>query len=271
MIVGLDRFQPIATAAEAASIRAAGCAAVGRYIRNMTLAEAQLLSDAALKIIAIDERAARRALQGYDAGLTDARAALHTCRDALSQPKGSAIVYAATDWSDGPGPAIREYARGYRDGLDGYYRTCVYGGGGNCHDLRDVLHLADLAYEAGAGGWPGSKDFTNPDIQQYPQVEAGVLWRSPSSLGEVVSIRFPFQWDPITIVGDEFGGWSLPVSRAPDVPPSASNFIPPPETMQRQLAAEGFYHGAIDGLFGPLSCAALQAHYRKFLGAQEKE
>lgn len=270
-MIGLDRYAPLSEQ-ECDLLQAAGIQFVCRYLKNLSVDEVTALSKRGIQIVTLWESTAGRASDGAAAGAADAAVAVRMAQR-LGQPKGSVIIFNAGDASKPedekylyPSKAIRDYFNALTPPvLAAGYRVGCYGSGATCADLRDTHHLVEIAMEAGAGGWPGSKDFTTADIQQYPTVQAGQSWSVMAHVSAVhvkqALLMFPFDWDPDTARSDDIGGWMLPVEPAPP-PPSVKAAVETAVLLQTQLKLLGLYAGAIDGQVGPATSAAAMRAYR---------
>src|SRR5260370_38918373 len=92
MPLGFDADQDCSDVADTAVAK--GVVFVCRYLKNLSLDEAQALSDAGLKIVSIWETRAQRALRGAAGGSVDGRPALKMA-GALGRPRGAAIYVTA--------------------------------------------------------------------------------------------------------------------------------------------------------------------------------
>lgn len=232
----------------AGRLKAAGIGfAAGYYsyndAKNLTPEGARSLTAAGIAIVSIFEAAGDKYANFTGAqGHADALQALKLAQ-ACQQPGGSGI-YFAVDFDASPIQAangVRAYFNAIKAALGGRYRIGVYGSGYVCQSL---FGLAELFWLGGAMGWRGSRDFTAAHIRQG---EPG----DPYHLGLTV--------DPDIAFDGDFGQWQV-VGVAPA--PAAPDWLSRIETLQRDLAAAGFYHGAIDGDPGPLTYSALRAARR---------
>lgn len=117
-------------------LRLSGVTFVCRYLggstdKDLTPDEAENYSGNEIDIVTIWESAAQRAREGYDAGASDARAALRQLGKCRAPEH--AVVYFAVDFDASAGETD-EYFRGAKDVL-GLSRVGVYGG------IRVVSHL----------------------------------------------------------------------------------------------------------------------------------
>ncbi len=128
--------------------------------KNLTAAEAKILSDARIDLVVVWETTADRAKQGVAAGRLDAREALKQAR-ACGMPE-DAPIYFAVDF-DGTAAQVAPYFRGVA-GVLGKSRTGVYGG------LRVVAGLFDAGivdYGWQTYAWSGGKWDRRAQLQQY--------------------------------------------------------------------------------------------------------
>lgn len=142
---GFDCASPL-TEQTAASFRANGYDFVCRYLvpatsawKALTLAEAQIIQNAGLKIVSVFETTADRALGDYQAGVSDAKTAMQ-CAAQVGQPTGSAIYFAVDfEPTDAQIPAVLGYFAGIHDALVGY-DVGVYG----CYDVVNAVKAKGL-------------------------------------------------------------------------------------------------------------------------------
>ncbi|WP_274652369.1 DUF1906 domain-containing protein [Paenibacillus humicola] len=129
---GFDCAIPL-NAARAKALAAAGMTFAARYLvppayawKRLTAAEAQIISDAGMRIVSVFELSANRVSQGAAAGFEDGILALAEAR-LVGQPAGSAI-YFAVDYDAQPADydAIEQYLRSARSQIYGY-DAGVYG------------------------------------------------------------------------------------------------------------------------------------------------
>jgi len=159
---------------------------VARYYRDpasrwptLSAAEAQMLSGAGVKLVAVWESHSQRPdYFSYDSGYADAQAAYRQAK-ALGQPTGSAI-YFAVDYS-APEADIRgvvdAYFRGVYNGLLAAsggrleYKIGVYGSGAVCDYLKRA-RLVQYAWLSNSTAWSGYDRFTDWDIRQRRGAQA---------------------------------------------------------------------------------------------------
>jgi hypothetical protein len=152
---------------------------VARYYREpesrwpaLSIGEAELISSAGLKIVAVWESHSRNPAHfSYDSGFGDATAAYQQAK-AVGQPPGSAIYFAvdfdARGWSfDG----VDAYFRGVQAGLAAAsggapeYAVGVYGSGAICDAVKRT-GLARYAWLSNSLAWTGSIGYEDWDIRQ---------------------------------------------------------------------------------------------------------
>jgi hypothetical protein len=152
---------------------------VARYYREpesrwpaLSIGEAQLISSAGLKIVAVWESHSRNPAHfSYDSGFGDATAADQQAK-AIGQPPGTAIYFAvdfdARGWSfDG----VDAYFRGVQAGLAAAgggspeYAVGVYGSGAVCDAVKHA-GLARYAWLSNSIAWTGSIGYEDWDIRQ---------------------------------------------------------------------------------------------------------
>lgn len=150
------------------ALKARGVTFVARYLstspgKNLTLREAQALSDAGISIVLVWETTAQRSLAGRAAGVADAKAARGQATN-VGMPVDRPIYFAVDfDASSGQEAAISAYLDGAASVL-GKAGVGVYGGfnvvkhaldGGHCH-------WAWQTYAWSGGQWDG-----RAQIRQY--------------------------------------------------------------------------------------------------------
>ncbi len=150
---------------------------VARYYRApesrwpaLSAGEAELLSSAGLKIVAIWESHSRKPVHfAYSSGYDDATAAYSQAR-AVGQPAGSAI-YFAVDYNAQSLAPIDEYFRGIVAGLAAAsggisnYTIGVYGSGAVC-DVVKGTGLAQYCWLSNSIAWTDSASYESWDIRQ---------------------------------------------------------------------------------------------------------
>ncbi len=114
-----------------------GCSTVARYIlpewssngKDMDYSERAHLHALGYQIVLVYELWANRALDGYDAGVLDAKNALTGAQRAGLPRDSNVVIYLAIDWDITPAqkPAAAQYTRGFASVL-GWNRTGAYGG-----------------------------------------------------------------------------------------------------------------------------------------------
>lgn len=155
-------------------IKAAEISFVMRYLKNLSKAEAQALSDADLLIGAIFETTATRAFGGTANGSVDGKTAFLQAQ-ALGMPKGSAI-FATVDEDVTPEnmDAVINYFAAFDAAIWPTYSIGGYACGNALTQLR--LHGLVDPWLAGAMGWSGSKTYTDWVIKQGPELRHGGKW-----------------------------------------------------------------------------------------------
>lgn len=147
---------------------AAGVKFVCRYLsndtgKNLTLAEATVLSNAGISCVAVWESTAKRMLAGQSAGITDAKKALSQAT-ACGMPNGTPIYFAA-DWdaSSSQQAAINAYLDGVAS-IIGLQCTGIYGGYGPVSRAFNAgkVTYGWQTYAWSSGAWDG-----RAQIQQY--------------------------------------------------------------------------------------------------------
>ncbi len=165
----------------ASSLAKAGYNFVGRYYntnnpaKNLTLQEAQVLSQAGLSIIAVWENGfpIKTSYFNFNKGVQDASSAYSYALNKIQQPLFSPI-YFAVDYdpstSDING-SIKDYFKGIIEGFNGVssnnpeYSIGVYGSGLVCASLLQA-NLVTYTWLAQAMGWKNSRTFKNYNIKQ---------------------------------------------------------------------------------------------------------
>ncbi len=162
-------------------LKANGFDFVARYYRAadsrwpaLSPGEAQLLSSAGLKIVAVWELHSRKPSHfSYASGYGDAMAAYPQAR-AVGQPAGSAI-YFAVDFNAQSLEPIDEYFRGIAVGLaaasggNADYAIGVYGSGAVCDALKGAA-LARYCWLSNSIAWTDSIEYEDWNIRQGPQL-----------------------------------------------------------------------------------------------------
>lgn len=239
----------------AALLAAHGIKFAGRYysfdaVKNLTLAEARQLAAAGISIVAIweadgDTIAGFDAISGDRAGSVALRLAA-ACGQPVATPIYFAVDFDAS--AEDIAGKIAEYfaAVGKRLHPAGY-STGVYGSGLVCKTLLGN-GLAHVAYLAQSRGWRGTPGFAEAAIKQGPRVTiAGV----PVDLCEALAAPATAGlWQPPGIP---------PAMPAPEVDPVRAAIV----ALQTELHDAGFYHAALDGIWGEASAAALEEWQRR--------
>lgn len=250
---GVDAAQSLS--AIAPKLKTSGVGFVCRYYggspaKDLTPAEAMNLANAGLRIVTVWEaRGDRASAFSASSGVGDAGVALRQA-EAVKQPPGSCIYFAVDfDASSGEMANVLAYFRSVNAVLSGKYVVGAYGSGGVLSDLSDA-GLARYLWLAQSRGWRGTAGFGKAHIVQGP----------PATL-------FGVSVDTDNSVQDDFGSWTLgeqhqdqpgTVSTVP-LEPSDDEVAGVIKDLQSLLAKRGFYKGAIDGIYGPMTAAALQA------------
>lgn len=255
MIIGFDADQDCSHVATLAVSR--GAAFVARYLKNLSAAEAQALSDAGLKIVSIFESGAKEALTGAPGGLRDGAKALQQAQ-ALGQPAGSCIMATADfDEQSSQDGASLAYLRAFKSQI-GAYTLGVYGNGALCYACLDQ-GIAAYTWLAGGSGMRGTKAFAASGKATIVQ-----------DVGDKRDLNLGISIDSDVAQSKEYGGWLLGAPPAVSIPAPPSRGVNPHsdgsddiaktiDLLQVQLQRAGFYKGAIDGLFGPQTYSAVLA------------
>lgn len=255
---GFDSATPI-SAAKAKELYANGYDFICRYFshnpeKNLTRPEAQDISDAGLSIVsAWEAQGDQYASFNTVMGLADAVAAKNQAQ-ACGQPAGSAI-YFAVDFD-----ATQAEIDG---GISGYFGEAelTLGPAYMVGDYGSPLVNASLAskglaaraWRAQSTGWAG--DHSQPaDIIQGP---------------EQTLLGIDVDTDTTSETAARIGAWQL-VPTAPIQPPSPQphpqlGVLDAVKELQIALGAQGFDCGAIDGMPGPQTQAALSAYWQSII------
>lgn len=165
----------------------------------LTPAEAQAISAAGLKIVAVWEngRADEHGYFTYAHGLRDGQAALALAA-AIGQPDDTPIYFAvdfdATD--DEIDSGVTSYFRGVIAAFGSINRVGAYASGHVC-DVLDGTALASRFWLAGATGWAGYKEFAAWDILQRAESHA--------------ICALPVEYTDSDVGSDDYGGFQVPV------------------------------------------------------------
>jgi len=238
-------------------IKAKGYDFVARYFsynqaKNLSASEAKKLTDAGIAIVSVFEARGDQYSNFTAAqGVKDAAQSLMLAEQ-VGQPQGT-VIYAAVDfdatlWQVSVG--IADYFKGFHAGLNSKYKVGVYGSGMVCQWLK-VSGLVEYCWLACAGGWQGTKTFTDWHIKQ----------------GLPANVGLGFQVDPNDAIDGDYGGWmvggaeaAVQVMSAPALPPQ-QDITATIRDLQTELAALGLYKGTVDGLPGPQTQRALASYY----------
>ena len=176
-------------------IKAGGYIGAVRYLapvntatkpKILTASEATALHAVGLSIGLVWENGGQRALQGFNAGQADGRAAA-AMAVALGAP-GSTAIYAAVDFgaTTAEMPAVVQYVRGFKAGLAGAFRCGVYG---SYWVVRACAAVADLFWQTGA--WSGTYMFSGACL--FQQIGGATI---PGTDVDQVRKTDWGQWDP---------------------------------------------------------------------------
>lgn len=173
-------------------LKAAGITTVARYYcftteiegKKLSWREAMAIGAAGLKIVAVWESGSPTGASyfSFDKGRQDGLGALQQAF-VVGQPKGTAI-YFACDGDIGPedtAGVVTDYFEGVAESIAGTYQVGVYGSGAVCQEILSQ-GLAKYAWLAGAGGWRGSKTFTQWNIKQGLQTTMCGLTVDPNDI-----------------------------------------------------------------------------------------
>ena len=207
---------------EIIDIRNKGYEFVGRYLvpeniypeKALSKQEAQLLSNAGLKILSVFETTEDRASSGTYGGTQDGKMAYEQAK-LMGMPKDSTI-YFAVDYDAQPSEydKVKDYFNAARAQLHNEYRIGIYGGYFLFQEMMKD-NLCDVYWQACA--WSTQQDFINEDgkYQQYRYLvdyEANVF---QATTNVYVGIGLPGRDVCIDQNGclnmDDAGLWSLPI------------------------------------------------------------
>lgn len=166
------------TADSIACLKQNGITFVGRYYsrttqiagKKLTQAEARLLSNAGLEIVAVyEDGPTSYSYFSAARGTADATGAMQQAA-AVGQPEGSAIYFtvdydAAQNEIDGN---ITAYFTAIDETIADAYAVGVYGSGATCEAII-AAGLAEYAWLAQSTGWTGYSEFTEWAIKQGPE------------------------------------------------------------------------------------------------------
>lgn len=156
-----------------------GYSFVGRYYntintsKNLTLSEAQTLSNAGIVIIPVWENGypTSSSYFSYNKGVSDATAALNYAKNTIGQPHYTNI-YFAVDYdasiADITG-CINQYFKGITTifSNEGHYRPGVYGSGAVCKYIRNNFSTVNHSWLAKSTGWSGYNAYASScDVKQ---------------------------------------------------------------------------------------------------------
>jgi hypothetical protein len=167
----------------------AGYGFIARYLshdptKDLSAAEAVAFSKEGLSLVVVWETTTSRALEGFNAGVQDAKEAFARAKD-LGMP-ADRPVYFAVDM-DASGPQVEQYFKGVLSVTHDIFRIGVYGG----YDVVSWLFNAGYV----AYGW-----------QTFAWSEGKVDIRAQMQQGKVVNVQgIDCDWDKGT--GEDFGQW----------------------------------------------------------------
>jgi hypothetical protein len=142
--------------------------------KNLSFSEAKLLSTAGVKLIAVWEAQADKAISfSHASGVDDATTA-YNLATAVGQPSGTPIYFAVDFDAAQPivAGAIHDYFQGIADGFASIsrnnpaYTVGVYGSGLVCSWLKG-RNLVTHTWLSQSMGWTGSRDFKDWNILQH--------------------------------------------------------------------------------------------------------
>jgi hypothetical protein len=149
------------------------------HSKNLTLAEANILNAAGLRIAVVWENGhpTRASYFSFEQGVHDGTSAYHYASVQIQQPADTPI-YFAVDYDASPedtAGVITEYFNGIQQAFNTISRNSpvyvpgVYGSGLVCSTILNA-GLAAFAWLAQSTGWRGSKTFQNYNIKQGKEI-----------------------------------------------------------------------------------------------------
>lgn len=236
------------------ALKATGIEFAPRYLshdiaKDLSPAEAEALSAAGILIVTVWESSATAALSGFTQGQRDAQQAM-VLAEQCGQPERSAIYFAVDfDATNAQlAGAVVPYFQGIAAEVGAKYLIGAYGSGA----VLSALHMKGLieyGWLAQARGWSGTEGYGGAHIIQGPEDV------------ELLGPAFPVDTD--VSEGDDFGGWTISktaVVVAGGTPATEADVAETIKILQAQLASLGYYKGAVDGIAGPQTQAALIAY-----------
>ena len=251
------------TDADLENWKAKGVQFINLYVKWSTPKLVQMIFKHGMGIVPVVESTQGRALAGYSAGVTDAKAYLASIKSKLGASPPSQVAVAWTDDEDtlaSNQAKVVDYGRGWKDGLAGANRTIVYGNGAIAKACKASGYV-DFEWVMGGSGTRGTTDErSHSDMYQ----EVG----DKENLGGGHDIDSDVELNP-----DMSWIW-WPDGDARANPPNAPvNPIPIPPVittpdinalikqkvieLQNLLKNAHIYNGPVDGDPGPLTQAAL--------------
>jgi peptidoglycan hydrolase-like protein with peptidoglycan-binding domain len=243
----------------AKALTTAGVHFAARYLshdtsgKNLTKAEATVLSQAGIAIVVVWETTAQRALAGHAAGAQDARDADAQAK-ACGMPAGRPIFFAVDfDASNSQQASINAYLDGAASVI-GKDRVGIYGG---FYPVKRALDGGHCAWAWQTYGWSGGRWDPRAQLQQY----------SNDHIIGGVGLDYDRSTKP------DYGQWTVgnpaPPPPPPSVPPWPGRDLTQPPVMrgtdvliwQEQMVHRG-WNLVADGVYGPASeavCRAFQA------------
>lgn len=261
------------TSSDVAELKALGATFISRYVsdfpsKNLTLAEAQTLSDAGIDIVTNWEDDVNSWQGGYNRGVQDATRAWHQHK-ACGGPDGRPVYFSVDTDCDPNDFRLHEYFRGVGAGMTPG-QAGVYGSTAVCQALK-AAGLVSWTWRTMSTGWrggAGSPDWFNVEQTGY----------------------FNSTYDRDASITEDFGQWRVgqvpgpaptPVPQVSlhDIQGSAHADPPAPQgvttnfvqvsIVQRALVSEGFLQDSNPwwgrGCFGTMTIAAY-AKWQEKLG-----
>lgn len=244
-----------------AALQAAGVTFAARYLshdttgKNLTHSEAASLSAGGLDVVVVWETGAQRVLDGYGAGVADARDA-DAQASACGMPSGRPI-YFACDFDSTPGQqsAINSYLDGVASVI-GRGRTGLYGG---YYPVKRAFDAGKIRYGWQTYAWSGGQWDPRAQLQQYSNdhdINGVGLDYDRSTTSDFGQWRIGA---PSGGGGGGTGGdWTETLVR--DLPTLQTGSTGEDvQTAQGLLQARSHPEVSIDGSYGPVTATAVRA------------
>jgi hypothetical protein len=229
---------------------AAGYGAAGRYLKNLTSSEIASCAKYGMRLWLIDEGAGDAAVFGRGVAGGQADGAAAKARAAVLNVPAGIPIYFAVDFDAGAADVdgVGRYLNGYVAAC-APYRVGMYADG----LIASAVPTEVGDYLPAASGWQGSKDYINSGkvalLQHVPEALLGLDADPVDVLDEGV-LWLP---GPDHIRTQPAGG----VVTVPPAAPPASFAMPDLRVLQ------GFLGVAADGIWGPVTAAAVARYYER--------